>query len=68
VTLAERMVPLAEVPVVNEQDDLADAIREVASGELKRALVTDGSLITGLLSITDVAEVIDRALARDRRQ
>jgi len=67
VTLAERMVPLAEVPVVDERDDLTDAIREVASGDLKRALVTDGALITGLFSITDVADVIDRELARERR-
>jgi len=61
------MVPLAEVPVVDERDDLTDAIREVASGDLKRALVTDGALITGLFSITDVADVIDRELARERR-
>ena len=55
------------MPVVDERDDLTDAIREVASGDLKRALVTDGALITGLFSITDVADVIDRELARERR-
>jgi predicted transcriptional regulator len=67
VVLADRMVPLDEVILVGEDDDLTEAIRSVSAGDLKRALVTDGALIVGLLSLTDVADIIDRALGRRQR-
>ena len=58
------MLPRDEVPVLSEDDELADALPELAARGINRALVMDGERLVGLLSITDVARLL--AAARPR--
>jgi CBS domain-containing protein len=61
------MIPRERVPVVAEGDELIDAAGELAENELNRALVLDGERLVGLLSVTDVARVLELRGAGRRR-
>jgi Zn-dependent protease/CBS domain-containing protein len=58
-TVRDCMVPANEVPVVSEEEDLADAAAELAESELHRALVVDGERFVGILSASDVARALE---------
>jgi Zn-dependent protease len=60
------MLPLHAVPTVHADEQLLDAVTELGAGTLDRALVTDGDLIVGLLSITDVGRLLAAASDRTR--
>ena len=50
----DRMVPLAQVPVLAPADPLADALQRVAASDVRRALVVEDGRLVGLLSISDL--------------
>lgn len=60
------MLPLHAVPTVHADEPLLEAVTELGAGTLDRALVADGDLIVGLLSITDVGRLLAAAPARTR--
>jgi CBS domain-containing protein len=60
------MVPREDVPVVDENDDLGDALAELAESELGRALVLDGDRLVGFLSMTDLARALELGALRRR--
>ena len=55
------MLPRDRVPLFAEDDDLVEALGELGQSELSRGLVVDGDRLVGLLSITDVARVLEIA-------
>ena len=57
----ETMLPRDRVPLFAEDDDLVEALGELGQSELSRGLVVDGDRLVGLLSITDVARVLEIA-------
>src|ERR687895_1258195 len=60
------MVPREDVPVVDEDDELADALSELSESELGRALVLDGDRLVGFLSMTDLARALELGALRRR--
>jgi Zn-dependent protease/CBS domain-containing protein len=61
------MLPLEQVPIVNEDDELVDAAAELSEHDVRRALVLDGDRLVGLLSVTDVARALEMRGALRRR-
>jgi Zn-dependent protease/predicted transcriptional regulator len=59
-TIAETMVPLADVVVVGEDAPLEDVVNELAGHELQRGLVLEGDRLVGLISVSDVARAFQR--------
>jgi len=57
------MIPIDQVPVLNEDARAIDALGELSSRSVNRGLVVDNGDLDGLLSITDLA----RALQVGRR-
>ena len=55
----ETMVPLDQVPLFAEDDELIEALGELGESELSRGLVLDGERLLGLLSITDIARALE---------
>ena len=55
----ETMVPLDQVPLFAEDDELIDALGVLGESELSRGLVVDDDRLVGLLSITDVARALE---------
>lgn len=60
------MLPLQAVPTVHADEPLLEAVAKLGAGTLDRALVVDGDLIVGLLSITDVGRLLAAAPDRTR--
>jgi Zn-dependent protease len=58
-TVRDCMVPADQVPIVSENEDLADAAAELAESDLHRALVVNGDRFVGLLSASDVARALE---------
>jgi Zn-dependent protease/CBS domain-containing protein len=58
------MVGRDHVPVLDPEDEAADALAELSAGNLNRGLVLSGDRLVGLLSITDLARALE---ARPRR-
>ena len=56
--VADCMVPIAEATTVREDEALLDAIGDMQSGTVDRALVIAGDRVVGLLSITDVGRLV----------
>lgn len=52
-------LPTAEAPTLSPDDDLAEALMELADTKLQRALVVDGDRLEGLLSVTDVSRLLE---------
>jgi Zn-dependent protease/CBS domain-containing protein len=52
-------LPIAEAPTLSPDDDLAEALMELADTKLQRALVVDGDRLEGLLSVTDVSRLLE---------
>jgi Zn-dependent protease/CBS domain-containing protein len=63
----DSMLPLEQVPIVNEDDELVDAAAELSEHDVRRALVLDGDRLVGLLSVTDVARALEMRGALRRR-
>ena len=58
-TVESCMVPLAEVPVLEPDLPVADALGLVGRSELGRALVLDGGRLVGLLSVSDLTRALE---------
>ena len=56
--VAERMLALADVPIVREDEPAFDVITELSRGSVHRALVMDDGHLLGLISISDIARFI----------
>jgi Zn-dependent protease/predicted transcriptional regulator len=65
-TVADCMLSGDEVPVLDRDDDLADALAELSESGVGRGLVVDGNRLVGLLSITDVARLLQSGSRRRR--
>jgi Zn-dependent protease len=52
-------VPIDEAPTISPDDDLAEALMELADTKVERALVLDADRLAGLLSITDVSRLLE---------
>ena len=55
----EAMIPRDEVPLLDEDQPAIDALAELSTSELNRALVVDDGRLVGLLSITDLARALE---------
>jgi Zn-dependent protease/CBS domain-containing protein len=66
-TVADRMLSRDEVPVLDADDELVDALAELSERGLGRGLVVDGDRLVGLLSITDLARALELDGRRRRR-
>lgn len=67
-TVADAMVPLDRALALTRDAGLRDAYLQLLSDPLHRAIVVDGDHLAGLLSLTDVARVIEaRAPSEHRR-
>ena len=53
------MIPLAQVPVLTEDEPLVDAVQKLGADGVHRGLVLDGGRLVGLLSITDLARALE---------
>lgn len=58
-TVEERMVPIAEIPVLGPDVPVADALGDVAGSRLRRALVVADGRLEGILSIADLMRAIE---------
>jgi Zn-dependent protease/CBS domain-containing protein len=65
-TVKDCMLPLNEVPVLDEDEQLAEIVDELGQGP-GRGLVLDGERLVGLLSISDVARALETNGRRRRR-
>ena len=63
-TVRDVMLPLEQVPLLHEDDELADALAELSEGEVHRGLVVDDGRLAGLLSLTDAARALEIRSAR----
>ncbi|HEX6582404.1 MAG TPA: site-2 protease family protein [Thermoleophilaceae bacterium] len=52
-------VPIGRIGTLSPDDDLAEALMQLADTKLQRALVVDGDRLAGLLSITDVSRLLE---------
>jgi Zn-dependent protease len=63
------MIPLAAVPVLAEDDDVADALEALQRSNVGRGLVVRDEQLVGLLSVTDIASALElRQLREQGRQ
>ena len=56
--VGESALPLAEVPVLQEDDAVMTAFEQLSGGDLHRGLVLEDGHLRGLVSITDIARVL----------
>jgi Zn-dependent protease len=64
-TVRDCMLSGDSVPLLDEDDDLVEALAELSERGVGRGLVVDGDRLAGLLSITDVARALE--VGRRRR-
>lgn len=57
-SVRDSMLPAERVPVVAEDDELIDVLPDLSEGDVHRALVLEGDLLVGFLSITDVMRAL----------
>jgi Zn-dependent protease/CBS domain-containing protein len=58
-TVRDCMLERDSVPVLDEDDELVDALAQLSERGLGRGLVVDGDRLAGLLSITDLARALE---------
>jgi Zn-dependent protease len=66
-TVRDCVVPLERVAVVQERDQLVDALAELEETALNRGLVMEDGRLAGLLSITDVVHALELRRLRGGR-
>jgi len=57
--VADCMLPLAQVPVLNPNLAVVDALPLVAGSEVRRALIVEGGRLEGILSIADLLRALE---------
>jgi CBS domain-containing protein len=58
-TVRDCMLDRDAVPVLEEDDELVDALAELSQHGVGRGLVLDGDRLAGLVSITDLARALE---------
>jgi Zn-dependent protease/CBS domain-containing protein len=58
-TVRDCMIPLEDVPVLDEDDALEEALAALSDGGVGRGLVLDDGRLVGLLSITDLVRALE---------
>lgn len=58
-TVGSSMVPLAEVPLLDPEQPVADALPLLGRSDLGRALVLEHGRLVGLLSVSDVTRALE---------
>jgi CBS domain-containing protein len=66
-TVGDTMLPREQVPLLEQDEQLVDALEELNEGDLHRGLVVDGDRLVGLLSITDLVRALETGGPRRRR-
>ena len=66
-TVGKCMLAPDEVPMLTEDEDALDGLFDLSSGDLHRGLVVDHGRVTGFISITDIARLLDTSRAGPRR-
>ena len=61
------MVPLEQVPQLEEDDTAVDALAELGASDVRRALVVEGDRLVGFISLTDLARALEAGRPRVRR-
>jgi CBS domain-containing protein len=64
-TVRDRMLPLERSLVVDAQEPLSEALRDLARTDVHRALVSDHGHLRSLLSMTDVARTFEVLAGED---
>jgi MFS family permease/CBS domain-containing protein len=64
-TVRDRMLPVEQSLIVDAEEPLSDALRDLARTEVHRALVNDHGQLRSLLSMTDVARVFEVLAGED---
>jgi CBS domain-containing protein len=67
-TVRDCMLDRDAVPVLDEDDELVDALGELSERGVGRGLVLDGDRLAGLLSITDLARALEVRRRSPRRR
>ncbi|MBD0329335.1 MAG: site-2 protease family protein [Thermoleophilia bacterium] len=65
--VADCMLSREHVPVLDEGEELADALAELSQSDVGRALVLEGDRLVGFLSRTDLARAVELGALRRRR-
>jgi Zn-dependent protease len=60
------VVPLEQVPRLDQDEPLADALADLSQSDVRRGLVIDDGRLVGLLSITDLMRALE--VGRSRRR
>jgi CBS domain-containing protein len=55
----DTMIPLEDLPLLTEDQRAVDALTELSTPRVNRALVVDNGHLAGLLSITDLARALE---------
>jgi CBS domain-containing protein len=63
-TVRDCMLPREQVPTLDEDEDLADALVDLSEGDVHRGVVVDDGRLVGFLSITDLARALETAPRR----
>ena len=64
--VADGMLAVGDVPVLSPDRPLSEALTELAQSQLGRGLVCAGDRLEGMVSITDIARVLEvRSVGRD---
>jgi Zn-dependent protease/CBS domain-containing protein len=61
------MLPIADVPVLDADDDAVQALAELQESDVNRGLVLEGGRLVGILSITDIASALELRQLRSKR-
>jgi Zn-dependent protease len=62
------LIPLRDVPVLEEDEELFDALAELSEADVHRGLVLDGERLVGFLSMSDLSRALEVGGPRRRRR
>jgi Zn-dependent protease len=58
-TVRDHMIPREQVPILEEEESVMQALSELDNGGIGRGLVLDGRRLVGVISISDVERALD---------
>jgi predicted transcriptional regulator len=63
--VSDRMVPRGEALILDADDELAEAMPRLSATNMRRALVMEHGVVSGLLSMTDAARTFEVLAGED---